>query len=265
MDQNPYFNTANHQENSPPPLRRIPRPHGLTNRCLLGDTEAILYEISKEFLLGNFPKPGTSLTQQAFQAKYKVPNKVLQEAITDLFTLNHNTLIKDPSQILSKALNIMANPQAKAARLTQYLEDKVYGATTVPGHLLIQNLIGSINLERQSSDSITKFVLQAMSSDIVIEAQNEGLLSVEEAIALISNRNLQMLPEPLDGGHRDTGVKDLSLLEEAIASDPAIPDVQANVEKELIFKKLPKVNSEYSKRKDTKKTKGIQPPTILPQ
>jgi hypothetical protein len=188
----------------------------------------------------------------------------MQQAVTNAFTIDPQALFSKGKEALEKALSILADPQSKAARLTQYLEGQVYGQGKHPGHLLIQNLIGSINLERQGADTIVRFLEKALSSDIVAEAQAEKILTIQEAIAIISEENMRALPPPGPGKHRDTGIKDLTLLEAHIEDHPEIPNVQANIVDEVEYKKIPRVNSDYNKRKDVKKPRINLVPTILP-
>lgn len=244
---------------------RIPRPEQATNLSLMGNQRALAENLAQAYIRGTFPKPGTYMPLTKFRTKYHIPFQVMQAAITEAFTASPKTLLDKGTDILDKALAVLASPQHKASRLTQFLEDKVYQPGKAPGHLLVQNLIGSINLERQGADSIVRFLEKALGSDLVIDAQQEDLISREEAIALISSENLQLaeyLQTP--GKHRDTGLKDLSDLEEHLEAHPEIPNVRANIQRGEDVAKIPRVNSEYTKRKDTPPPQVVQPPTILP-
>lgn len=242
---------------------RIPRPYGCSNLAIMGKVQQLNETLAKEYIRGNFPAPGHTIPLATFRQQYNIPHHIMQSAITDAFTISPSKLMERGTHALEKALNILAQPQAKASRLTTFLENKVYNSPTSPGHLLVQNLIGSINLERQGADAIVRFLEKAMASDLVLDAQTEDFLTVEQALLMISEDNLARIPTE-EGKHRDTGIKDLTYLEEHLAEHPEIPDVRANITEEVLQKKLPRVNSDYNKRKDVSKPSVIQPPTISP-
>ena len=244
--------------------RRIPRPTGSTNLNLIGRTKDLYSKLSREYLRGNFPRPGTNLSMEQFIYLYHIPRNVIKSEIRNSVALSPELLLKQGKDLVERILDITSDPMIKTQRLTRFLEDKIYSGSKV-SHLLVQQLVSSLSLEQKASVDLVRLVQGMMNTDFVVEQANEGFLDHEEALKVIASEIRRGTSDVLPSGHRDTGIKDLSAMESQLKEEKLDPDT---VIIDLQGKKLKRVSEpavhDYAKLKEAAKPKMNHPPSILP-
>ncbi len=258
-------NIRNHE---PPiiPKQRFPRPQGLTHKALTEDPETFALSITTEYLRGTFPNANSSLTIPQFQSLYKIPSRIISKATRNLMTISPSELQSKGVGVITKMLEIVAQPHAKIEKLTRFLESNIYSPGAKPSHLLIQQLVGSLGLEQKSAIDITKLIGNLATSEIIEAVVAEELLSHTEAIKLLSEDSAKDLDRTNKQGHIDSGIKNTADMEAQLEAEGLDPNLVVSDPSSTLKKrrKIPNTVHEPSKLKSASRTAINQPPTTLP-